>query len=158
MKSSETCPGERVCTTSLELGECAKRRVSLEEHCRRDRCHLFFTKVPDSVPRQYEALLDAAIRLKEAQLGKIARDADDVPLSIWELEAFLTFERADRIVQNEKYEKDDDDSAKNNKRSQGFRGKGSSSAFDFTDEQLRKMYEERNRREEARKRSAGITK
>lgn len=110
------------------------------------------------MPRQYEALLDAAIRLKEAQLGKIARDADDVPLSIWELEAFLTFERADRIVQNEKYEKDDDDSAKNNKRSQGFRGKGSSSAFDFTDEQLRKMYEERNRREEARKRSAGITK
>ena len=109
------------------------------------------------MPKKYEALLDAAINLKERQLSKLARDEDDVMLSHWEIEAFLCFERADRIVQNEKYEKDDDD-AKKNERSKGFRGKGNSKAFDSTDEQLRQMYLERNKRDEKRKELAEARK
>lgn len=119
--------------------------VTLEEHCRHDRCKLFFTK-RDSTPKQYEALLEAAVRMKEASLSSFAMDSDEVPMTIWEREALIVFERADRIFENERAEKDKDENDKTKKK-RHF-NPGTSSAFKYSDEQLRQMYIDRNKQKE----------
>lgn len=111
---------------------------------------LYFTK-PESVPKPYEALLEAALRLKERVAdGLPVRDRD---FSQWELESFRYFNRAERIVQIKRDEEDQDEREKNSsKKNQPGRGweSGDSLAFKWTDDQKREMYEAQNRRNKKR--------
>ncbi len=146
MKTKEECPGEFVCTTDNERGICARQGLSIETKCKADRCHLFFTK-RGSTPLQYEAPLEAAIRLLERKLSDFENNEEELPL--YEVRAKIEFDRASRIVENEREEEREAKRDEKDKQGQPGRGfnKGDSTAFAWTDEQLKEMYEARERRE-----------
>jgi hypothetical protein len=102
------------------------------------------------VPKPYEALLEAALRIKERVAdGLPVRDRD---FAQWELDAFRYFNRAERIVQIKRDEDQDADREKNAPKNQPGRGweSGDSLAFKWTDDQKREMYEAQARRNKKR--------
>lgn len=144
MKIHQECPGEFACENDLEVGEAARRQVERKAICHRNEggCHLYFTK-QESTPMEYHALLEAAVRLKERKLSLL--DLYE-PSFEFEETALIVFDRADRIVTNEKYQ-DDEDKEKPKK---SFK-KGDSSAFNYSDEQLREMYAAKQRKEDRKR-------
>lgn len=76
---------------------------TLETYCKPGRCPLFFTKV-DAVPVEFLGQLDAAIRLRQDRLA--GKNPYSKGLAQWRWDAYLTFEYARRLVQQEEFEKD----------------------------------------------------
>lgn len=151
LKPDEECVGELEC---VRTGPCAAERKSLDDYCgpAEYQCKLYFTK-QGSIPDEYEALLEAAIRLKERSLTGL--DVDESQCALWEVDSLIAFSRAERIVQARRdAPKDDDD------KGQPGRGwdKGDSTAFAWTKEQIDDMDNSRRRRDDFLKRRQGRKK
>ena len=144
----DECVGEHQCVID---GPCALNRKTLDEYCGRGerQCPLYFTK-DSSVPDEYEALLEAAVRLKERSLNKQSIDED--ALLFHEIHAYTVFSRAERIADKRKQERDAADADKPTKGEPGRGIKpGDSTAFAWSPEQLKEMDEQRRRREQLEK-------
>jgi hypothetical protein len=76
---------------------------TLETYCKAGRCPLYYTKV-DATPAEFIAQLDAAIRLRQERLA--GKNPYNRKLEQWRWDAYLTFEYARRLVQQEAFEKD----------------------------------------------------
>lgn len=99
---------------------------TIGQFCKSERCKLFHTK-PESIPHEFVALVSIATELREEALGKILSRRKR--LEAWERDAYLTAERARRIVLAEI---DDDTSDKEGESRVEATMKGDSGAFAFS--------------------------
>lgn len=143
LKTHEECKGEHHCTTSVD-GVCVVNQTTLDKFCGRkpNQCGLYFTK-RSSTPHEYEALLEAAIRLKERGFNDLPVNESD--LMWFEIMSMEIFNRAERIHDNEKADRDQTDDKQKGVPGRGM-SKGDSTAFAWTPEQLAQIDEQRRRR------------